>query len=238
MTQPVNRSRSYESPRRRAQAQATRLAILEAAQRLFQDRGYGATSVPAIAERAEVSLKTVYVVFETKAKLLRTLWEERLGGEEARLAVTDRTWYQEMLEETDPYRQVALLAAQSRGVKSRSGALMEVIRNAAVADSEIAHLWDDIQTKLHKLSHSIVDHWRAKGVLREDFECDTASDLLWTLNHPSVWKLLVIERGWSETQYEEWLRDTLTDQLLGQSSPSAARGADAVSKHLPRPAHS
>ncbi|MDQ3662763.1 MAG: TetR/AcrR family transcriptional regulator [Actinomycetota bacterium] len=214
MSQSVNRARTYESPRRRAQAQATRRAILEAAQRLFQEHGYGATSVPAIAELAEVSLKTVYVVFETKAKLLRSLWEERLGGEEADLAVTERAWYRELLEETEAQRQVALLAAQSRAVKTRSGVLMEVIRNAASADPEIAHLWDDIQTKLHEVSRSIVQHWERKQALHHDLDVNTASDLLWTLNHPSVWKLLVIERGWSESQYEKWLRDAITSQLL------------------------
>lgn len=214
MTPAVNRSRTYDSPRRQAQAQATRRAILEGAQRLFEERGYGATSVPAIAESAQVSLKTVYVVFETKAKLLRSLWEERLGGEEAGLAVTERTWYREMLEEADPHRRVALLAAQSRTVKSRSGALMEVIRNAASTDTEIAQLWDHIQTKLLEVSRSIVQKWERDRVLGDNLDVNVAGDLLWTLNHPSVWKLLVIERGWSESQYEEWLRDAITSQLL------------------------
>lgn len=216
MTSAVNRPRTYESPRRRAQAQATRRAILQAAQRLFEEHGYGATSVPAIAERAEVSLKTVYVVFETKAKLLRSLWEERLGGKEADLAVIERAWYRDMLEQEDPYHQVALLATQSRTVKSRSGALMEVIRNAASTDTEIAHLWNDIQIKLHEVSRSIVQQWDREHVLGRNRDVNTASDLLWTLNHPSVWTLLVTERGWSESQYEEWLRDAITSQLLVQ----------------------
>ena len=218
VTKTVNPRRGYESPRRRAQAETTRRAILEAAQQLFEAHGYMATSVPAIAERADVSLKTVYVVFETKAKLLRALWEARLGGDEAGVAVTERAWYREMLQETDPYRQVALLAAQSRTVKSRSAALMEVIRNAVAADTEIADLWDDIQTKLHELSRSIVAQWRGKQALRKDLKVDAASDVLWTLNHPSVWNLLVVERGWSASQYEGWLRDSITAQLLRSDS--------------------
>ena len=214
MTQAVNRPRPYESPRRKAQAEATRRAILEAAQRLFEDRGYVATSVPAIAESARVSLKTVYVVFETKAKLLRTLWEERLGRDEAGLPLTERSWYTEMLEETDPRRQIVLLAAQSRAAKSRSGALMEVIRNAAPADTEIAHLWEEIQNKLHEVSRSLAQEWARKQVLANNLDVNTASDLMWTLNHPSVWRLLVVERGWSANQYEEWLRNAITSQLL------------------------
>ena len=43
---------------------------------------------------------------------------------------------------------------------------------------------------------------------------DRATDILWTLNHPDVWQLLVGERGWTPEQYEEWFGDTVCAQLL------------------------
>ena len=88
MAQPVKRPRSYHSPRRREQAAATRQAILEAAQRLFERQGYAATSMPAIAAEAGVALKTVYVAFDTKAGLLHALWDARLGGDEEAIPVS------------------------------------------------------------------------------------------------------------------------------------------------------
>ena len=69
-------------PRRREQAAATRREILEAAQRLFERDGYGATTMAAIAAEAGVALKTVYLAFETKSGLLRALWHLRLRGDE------------------------------------------------------------------------------------------------------------------------------------------------------------
>ena len=69
--------RAYNSPRRREQAAATRTQILAAAQRLFERDGYPATSMAAVAAEAGVSLKTVYVVFETKSGLLRAVWHRR-----------------------------------------------------------------------------------------------------------------------------------------------------------------
>ena len=66
--------RRYESPRRREQAAATRRAILDAAQSLFERDGYAATTMAAIASEAGVALKTVYVAFETKSGVLRALW--------------------------------------------------------------------------------------------------------------------------------------------------------------------
>ena len=62
--------KSYESPLRAAQAQATRRAIVAAAARLFVERGYGPTSIDAIAEAAGVSRKTVFTSVGGKAAAL------------------------------------------------------------------------------------------------------------------------------------------------------------------------
>lgn len=40
------------------------------------------------------------------------------------------------------------------------------------------------------------------------------TDLLWTLNHPDTWYLLVRGCGWTADQYEQWVGDTLVVQLL------------------------
>ena len=80
MAKTVKRTRPYDSPRRREQAAATRRAILEAAQTLFERDGYAATSMPSIAAEAGVALKTVYVAFETKANLLTALWNASSSG--------------------------------------------------------------------------------------------------------------------------------------------------------------
>jgi len=78
MAEHVKPRRSYHSPRRQQQAAATRQGILEAAQRLFERRGYPATTMEQVAAEAGVALKTVYVAFATKSGLLRALWDLRL----------------------------------------------------------------------------------------------------------------------------------------------------------------
>ena len=216
MAQPVKRPRSYHSPRRREQAAATRQAILEAAQRLFERQGYAATSMPAIAAEAGVALKTVYVAFDTKAGLLHALWDARLGGDEEAIPVFERAWYRRVLEEPSPERKLRLVAAQARVVKTRSGALLEVIRNAASVDAEMAALWNRIQTKLHEVQRSVVEQLHHKHALARGLDVDTATDILWTLNHPAQWQLLVRERGWTAEQYEQWLGDIFCSQLLRQ----------------------
>ena len=137
MIEPVKPKRRYDSPRRREQAAATRRAILEAAQRLFEQQGYAATTMAAIAAEAGVALKTVYVAFETKSGVLRALWHLLLRGDEDDVPVGERDWYREVLEEPDPERQLRLNARNSRVVKERVGRLLDVIRGAAAADPDI-----------------------------------------------------------------------------------------------------
>src|SRR5213080_227516 len=145
MPDHVNPKRRYNSPRRREQAAATRREILESAQRLFEQHGYAATTMAAIAAEAGVALKTVYVAFETKSGLLRALWHLLLRGDEADAPVGERAWYREVLEEPDPEQQLRLTARNSRVVKQRAAALMAVISSAAPADPDIAALWSRIQ---------------------------------------------------------------------------------------------
>jgi AcrR family transcriptional regulator len=208
------KTRRYESPRRREQAAATRRQILEAAQRLFERQGYAATTMAAIAAEAGVALKTVYIAFETKSGLLRALWHLLLRGDEEDAPVADRRWYQEVLEEPDPDRLVALTARNSRAVKERAGALMRVIRSAAATDADIAELWARIQSDFHDNQRGIVKALHARKALRPGLGVARAADVLWTLNHPDLWLLLVGERGWTPAEWERWFADVVRSQLL------------------------
>src|SRR6476659_886092 len=136
MAEAVKATRRYDSTRRREQAAATRRAILEAAQRLFERDGYGATTMAAIAAAASVALKTVYLAFDTKSGLLRALWHLRLRGDDDDAPVAERQWFRDVLAEPDPERQLRLNARNSRAVKLRAAELMRVVRDGAGADPD------------------------------------------------------------------------------------------------------
>lgn len=214
MAKPVNPRRRYDSPRRREQAAATRLQILRAAQELFESNGYAATSIAAIAKSAGVSLKTVYLAFETKSGLLRALWHLLLRGEDDGVPVGEQRWFLEVLVEPDPERQLRLNIRNSRMVKARAGALMEVIRSAAPAERELGALWTRIQSEFHENQRTIVRSLHDKQALRDGLDVATAADILWALNHPNLYGLLVGERGWAPERYERWLGDLLCSRLL------------------------
>ena len=210
---PVKR-RAYNSPRRQQQATATRAAILEAAHALFERQGYAATTMAAIATEAGVALKTVYVAFESKSGVLRGLWNQRLRGDGGDAPVATREWYREAVEEPDPERQLRLNARNARAAKVRVAAVLATIREAAPADPDIEALWQRIQTEFHANQLVIVESLAKKRALRRGLGVEQATDILWTLNHPDVWHLLVRERGWTPEQYEQWFGDAACAQLL------------------------
>ncbi|HEY7633341.1 MAG TPA: TetR family transcriptional regulator [Thermoleophilaceae bacterium] len=214
MPKAVKTKRTYNSPRRAEQAAATRVAILDAAQKLFEEQGYAATSMASIAKEAGVALKTVYLAFDTKSGLLRALWHLRLRGDEAPSPVGERDWYREVMEEPDPARQLELNARNSRVVKARVGALMEVIRSGARSDADVDALWSNIQAEFLDNQRSIIESLQRKKALARGLKVDRAADILWTLNHPDLYQLLVSERGWTPEQYEKWLADATASQLL------------------------
>src|SRR5688500_10453968 len=129
--------------------------IIDAARRLFENDGYAATAVPSIAAEAGVAVKTVYLAFETKAGLLRAVWEARLGGQEEAIPILQRRWMRELTEEADPAAKLRLLAAQSRRVKTATGPLLEAIRTAAATDADVATLWQDIEAKLLRVQRAV-----------------------------------------------------------------------------------
>jgi AcrR family transcriptional regulator len=206
--------RQYDSPLRREQAATTRRRILEAAKRLFERDGFTDTTMAAIASEAGVSLKTVYLAFETKTGVLRALWHVLLRGDEEPAPVGERPWFRAVLDEPDPRQKLRLNLHNAKVVRERIGTLLAVISDAAPAEPELASLWRRIQLEFHENQRAVVEDLHRRKALRRGLDVARASDILWTLNHPRVYQLLVRDRGWTPDEHEEWLADTLCRQLL------------------------
>jgi len=214
MAEEVKSRRSYRSPLREEQAAATRTVVLAAAQRLFEERGYKATTMEAIAAEAGVSLKTTYLAYSTKSGLLRALWDLLLKGDQDAAPVAARAAYQEILAESDPVRRLRLNARNAARVKQRIGGVLRVIRSAAPVDDDMAALWALIQSDFHANQRAVLEPLAGSGALRTGLSLDRATDILWTLNHPDVWLLLHGERGWTPEEFEQWFGDSCVELLL------------------------
>ena len=214
MSAVVKGVRQYHSPKREAQAAVTRAEIADAAHRLFVAQGYVRTTLADIAEAAGVAVPTVKVIYGTKRLVLVAAWDRAVKGGPDPRPVAEQEWYQEILAEPDPRQHLRLQAAQSRGGKARISPLIEVMRAAATTDPEIDALWTQMQREFHDNQHRTIKALQRKGRLRKGLTQRRATDLLYTLNHPTMYHMLVVQLGWTDEQYGQWLATTLIEQLL------------------------
>lgn len=216
MSGDVKPKRRYESKRRLEQAQETRRTILAAAKQRFETDGYAATTVAEIAAEAGVATKTVYLAFESKGGVLRALWNLLLRGEQDDRPVAEQDWYRQVLEEPNPERQLRLNARNSAQGKQRISSVLEVIRSAASTDPEIDTLWQRIQSDYRTNQRAIVEQLAKRKALSPGLlDVERAADVLWLINNPNTWQLLVVQRGWTPDQYEQWSGDAACRELLG-----------------------
>ncbi|MEW2635514.1 helix-turn-helix domain-containing protein [Streptomyces sp. NPDC048389] len=197
-------------------ARRTRQRMLDAAARLFAEKGWTGTTVEDIARTAEVGVQTVYFTFGSKRALLKELVDTTVAGDSDPVATLERPWARKVLDEPDPAAQLALQAAGARRILERAAPILEVVRGAATADPEIAELWQVNHEQRHAVQLHFAEALLAKagGALRHDYDSATAADITMTALGPETYGLLVTRRGWTPARWEQWAADALVRQLL------------------------
>jgi AcrR family transcriptional regulator len=207
--------RTYESPLRKAQAAATRRAIIDAATALFIERGYVATSIETIAEAAGVSRATVFTSVGGKKALLKTVLDVALVGDDEPVAFPDRPASLAVKAEPDPIRFLIGYAGLVTDIQRRGSLIYEAMRGAASADSEVRDVYEALAEERRIGAGNVVSLLLAKGArLRDGLEEEAAADILWVLIESGLFYLLVHRRGWPPERYQEWLADSMQRQVL------------------------
>ncbi|MFI8817189.1 MULTISPECIES: TetR/AcrR family transcriptional regulator [unclassified Streptomyces] len=207
MTAPMTRA---EKTRR------TRLRMLDAAARLFVERGWAGATVEDIARAAEVGTQTVYFTFRNKRVLLKEVLDSAIAGDADQVATLDRPWARRVIGEPDPAVQLTLQAAGARLILERAAPVLDVVRGAAASDPELAELWRINQEQRHTVQLRFARALTEKtgGSLREGHDAASAADIALTVLGPETYGLLVTGRGWPPSRWEKWAADALVRQLL------------------------
>lgn len=197
-----------------AQAQTTRRAIVDAAAALFVERGYGATSVDAIAAAAGVSRKTVFTAAGGKLETLKLALDWAIAGDDAPIPVLERPHVRAALAEPDARRILRDFATNILEVMSRTAALTRVLESAAGLDADLRALNDDLRAQRQLGMTFLASVLDERGALRPGLTVTEAADVLWLLNDSTPYHRLVVEQGWPADRYEAWLADTLLSLLV------------------------
>jgi AcrR family transcriptional regulator len=159
-----------ELSRRERKKEETRRRIFEAAIALFRDKGYEATTVDEITERADVGRGTFFNYFPKKEAVLAYLSEERLAVAE---------------------ENAGALLAENRPSREKIIDLYLLAADAWVADRELSQYvfgeWlrrvfaptADVELGWRKLMFALLEQGRASGELRSDVD-DTRADAIFT----------------------------------------------------------
>jgi AcrR family transcriptional regulator len=221
MTQPVKRSRTYDSSRRRAQAQETRRAVLAAAHALFVDRGYGRTTIADVARSAGVSVETVYGAFGNKATLLHRVWDVTIGGDDDDVVYHERPEVVAVRNEPDLARRFTMQAALFTQTAQRIVPLLLAVQGAASTEPGAAEMLDEIgRQRLIGLSVMARDAAATGQLAVSEEEC---RDLVWAMTDGTVWHRLVNERGWSDERFRDWLAQVWVSTLVSGAPDRAAK---------------
>ena len=188
--------------------------MVEAARRLFLESGYPATTMAQIAEESGVPPATVYRLFGSKRGILKAVLDVAFGGDDEAIE------FQHRPEVQDAFAAGTL---ERCWMPSRTCSAVSCTEPARCSTS-----WRPRRSSTTRRLRC----WRSPaGNATRDraASCATspaarrcgpespraaAADIVYTVMSPEVYRILTVERGWSEDEYEAWLARTLRTQLL------------------------
>jgi AcrR family transcriptional regulator len=204
---------------RRRRSQRTRARVVAAAQHLFLEHGYVATTIEAVAASAGVAVQTVYHSVGTKHGLLAAVLDTTIAGDAEPVPIVDRPWADEMAGAPDAVGAVAQLVAGSVAIVARAAPLLEVVHRAA-ADPDVAALLADTRRRRRADQHALVAMLATAGHLPPTLDVPTAADVVYGILNEEVFQLLTVDCGWAVGRFRRWVTAVLLDQLGIEGAPA------------------
>ena len=208
--------RRYSTALRAEQTALTHRRILDAAGRLFVERGYLGTKLNTVAATAGVSVQTVYNVVGGKAALLKAVYDVTLAGDDESVPIAERPEFRAVVEAPTGRDCLLRYSALGRLLGERVTPLVTVLlAQAAAGDADLAAFVATIEGERATGTHNVAAHVAHRFGLRPGRDGGTADGVLWALTEPALTDLLVFRCGWGSDRFEAWLGTTIADALLG-----------------------
>lgn len=200
--------RSYNSGSRQVQAQKNQERILAAAKELFESNGFNNVTIEHIAEHAQVSAPSIYAIFKSKSGILRALIDTALPPEHRSALI------HQAKEEKSHAKRLGITAKISRELYDAEHAQIGSLQNASILDPLFKKLEIEREQRRYERLEESVKIMAEEHGFEKSLTTAKAHVILWAFTGRDFYRMLVIERGWSSDEYEEWLRDTLIKTLM------------------------
>ena len=194
--------RSYHSPRRDAQANETRLAILDAALALFETHGFSGTTMKQVAEQASVSEQTVYNAFGDKVGLLVGVAMHVMTSGDAG---EDGQFFAALAAETDPIARIRMAARYSREQWQEGALELDLMLSSPdIKDRRLIDLGERVLQYKLEANRVVCGILFPDGIRRSGVSIDEIAAYAVAVDSaPTITTLLKL--GWTMDDYEEWL---------------------------------
>jgi AcrR family transcriptional regulator len=186
-----------------------RIAILEAARRLFEDKDFISVTLAEVAREAGVSRQAVYLNFGSRAGLLVALvgYIDEIGGLQSKIA--------KVLESPTAVSALEALVDFRARYTPSIYKLATQVDAARRFDADAQTSWQDRMKRRHTHSRAVAQRLAADGVLAAGWTEADAADLIWSLTSIRTYEDLVIDQGWSLNRYRQRIKAILVGTLVG-----------------------
>lgn len=202
-----------EEPRN-ARSRRTREALLVATREILETNGFEALSMAAVAERAGVSRRAVYLHFRSRSELVSALFG--FIAEQEGLAESQR----QIAEAADSVAALREWVRHLTRYHLRIMAVDRAIERVRRTDAD-AQRHREVVTQAQLANCRLVVEWLSRdGRLAAPWSVETAVDLLFGLICTELFDRLMEFRGWSVADIERYLWTTCRATLVvGEPSP-------------------
>jgi len=221
VSKSVKARRPYRSPTRAAAAARTRSQIVEAARRLFLERGFTDTTISAIAEQAGVAPESVYSIYRTKAGLLDAVVRGAVLRDDEPEDTLERSWVKHLLRLPDPRARIAGFARHTAQTTELTSPIYAIIAAADTGNNELDELQRNLMEMRFGGQREIMIALVRREQLRAGLTAEQAADTFSALASPELHHLLTIKRGWSQRRYAQWLEQTVIAALVENPHPDS-----------------
>jgi AcrR family transcriptional regulator len=187
-----------------ARSRRTRAALLRAARELIENTGFEAVTMAAVAERAGVSHRALYLHFGSRSQLLTALYQDLADTEEL-AASLKRVW-----AAPDAVSALTEWAEHIARSHPRILAVNRAIERARSTDTDAEELWSLTMRNWLSSCRRLSRWLEADARLSPAWTVDTAADMLWSLMSWDVTERLVVSRSWSRARFGRQLAVMLT----------------------------
>jgi hypothetical protein len=147
--------------------------------------------------------------------------ETAISGTDQAVPAEQRDYVAQVRAAPGAREKIELYVAGLAEIQPRLAPVYLALRDAAATDPDSAAAWREISERRARNMRLFAADLRATGELRTDLSDEDVADIIWSMNGPEYWTLLVTERGWSAERFSRHIADAWQRLFLDTPRPGA-----------------